>query len=107
MDGELDSMPYDKNDRYRFPILEVAQRINGACRGTSDPLADLELKDLSDWLYWRIVDSVGWEPTQAQHPNRELFDKFVWDLCFVAVTIAREELQQRMVAAKKEIRSGN
>ena len=68
--------------RHEWPVLEVCERINGADKGSADPLTPHQLSIYSSWLKMRLVD---W---QDSYPRSLGYDLAVKLLMEHAVAIA-------------------
>lgn len=51
--------------RHQHSVVDVSMRLNGALRGSGDPIPNDEAKVLVSWLKWRITE--GWERPTITH----------------------------------------
>jgi hypothetical protein len=82
---------YTKDDKYKWPILDVASAIHGSFAGTYDALSDEELTEKVEWLNWRINEAWNQEYSQRLQDYSEA----VWKLAYSAVAEGREGLRRR------------
>jgi hypothetical protein len=64
-------MAFTKDDTYKYSVIDVAQALHYSYSESGDLLSLDKLKELVDWLSWRIHD--GWE----EHKNGK-FIQYEW-----------------------------
>lgn len=85
---------FDRLDRYRHQVLEVAQRLAAHASGTGAVLQEDEVAYLTAWLTWRVGPE-GWVPTAGsdgtvrEYSPQNAYDDTVRSLAQAALALVR------------------
>lgn len=90
-------MGYTEADRFKHAVIETSRILAGTATGSNDGTQVEELRELRDWLAWRINE--GWRPSSCDGAVLVyIYEEAVLDMAQAALLLFNDRCGSWLVA---------